>query len=84
MNNIYNFLKDKVDFYFDTPVSNIEILGDDKGYIINTEKESYECEKCIVSVGRSGSKWMEKFAMTLKFRQNLTELTLVFVLSFLL
>lgn len=39
MNNIYNFLKDKVDFYFDTPVSNIEIFGDDKGYIINTEKK---------------------------------------------
>lgn len=39
LNNIYNFLKDKVDFYFDTPVSNIEILGDDKGYIINTEKK---------------------------------------------
>lgn len=26
LNNIYNFLKDKVDFYFDTPVCNIEIL----------------------------------------------------------
>ena len=66
LNNIYNFLKDKVDFYFDTPVSNIEIWGDDKGYIINTEKESYECEKCIVSVGRSGSKWMEKVCNDLK------------------
>ena len=66
LNNIYNFLKYKVDFYFDTPVSNIEILGDDKGYIINTEKESYECEKCIVSVGRSGSKWMEKVCNDLK------------------
>lgn len=66
LNNIYSFLNDKVDFYFDTPVSNIEILGDDKGYIINTEKESYECEKCIVSVGRSGSKWMEKVCNDLK------------------
>ena len=66
LNNIYNFLKDKVDFYFDTPVCNIEIFGDDKGYIINTEKESYECEKCIVSVGRSGSKWMEKVCNDLK------------------
>lgn len=66
LNNIYNFLKDKVDFYFDTPVSNIEIFGDDKGYIINTAKDSYECEKCIVSVGRSGSKWMEKVCNDLK------------------
>ncbi len=61
LNNLYNFLKDKVDFYFDTPVANIEVLDDnDSGYIVNTESESYECTKCIVSVGRSGSKWMEK------------------------
>ncbi len=61
LNNLYNFLKDKVDFYFDTPVANIELLDDkDSGYIVNTESESYECTKCIVSVGRSGSKWMEK------------------------
>lgn len=31
----------------------------DGGYRVVTEKESYECEKCIISVGRSGSKWME-------------------------
>ena len=30
------------------------------GYQIHCGKESYLCEKCIVSVGRSGSKWMEK------------------------
>lgn len=61
LNNLYNFLKDKVDFYFDTPVANIEVIDDnDSGYIVNTESESYECTKCIVSVGRSGSKWMEK------------------------
>ena len=30
------------------------------GYKINCEKASYTCRKCVVSVGRSGSKWMEK------------------------
>ena len=57
LENIYAELKDKVEFHFDTPVRNIEVI--DGGYKIITDKDSYECEKCIVSVGRSGSKWME-------------------------
>ena len=32
----------------------------DGGYEVVCKKESYTCEKCVVSVGRSGSKWMEK------------------------
>ena len=67
LNNLYNFLKDKVDFYFDTPVTNIELLGEnDEGYIVDTSNESYEGKKCVVSVGRSGSKWMEKVCSDLK------------------
>ncbi len=58
LENLYAYLKDKVDFYFDTPVQSISVL--DGGYSVSCEKESYECEKCIVSVGRIGSKWMEK------------------------
>ena len=50
-------MKDHVDFYFDTPVEKLEILDD--GYRVIYAKGSYECKKCIVSVGRSGSKWME-------------------------
>lgn len=57
LENIYAELKDKVEFHFDTPVRSIEVI--DGGYKIITDKDSYECEKCIVSVGRSGSKWME-------------------------
>ena len=57
LENLYADLKDKVDFFFDTPVLGIELT--DGGYRIICESESYECEKCIISVGRSGSKWME-------------------------
>ncbi len=57
LENLYAALKDKVDFYFDTPVTKIELADD--GYVIHTEKESYSCKQCIISVGRSGSKWME-------------------------
>jgi len=58
LENMYAYLKDRVDFYFNTPVKEIKTANG--GYEIVTEKASYTCEKCIVSVGRSGSKWMEK------------------------
>ncbi len=36
----------------------------DTGWLLRTGE--YECEKCIVSVGRSGSKWMEQVCKDLK------------------
>ena len=57
LENLYGFLKDKVDFFFDMPVDTIDIT--DGGYIVKTSDGEYSCEKCIISVGRSGSKWME-------------------------
>ena len=54
LEDLYNELKETIDFYFDTPVVSIEKTDD--GYVIHTA----ESPKCIVSVGRSGSKWMEK------------------------
>ena len=59
LTNLYNILKDKIDIYFDTPVSSISVK--DEGYEICCENNNlYTCKKCIISVGRSGSKWMEK------------------------
>ena len=58
LENLYNYLKDKVDFFFDTPVEKVEIV--DGGYEVVTARETFTCEKCIISVGRSGSKWMEQ------------------------
>lgn len=58
LENLYAELKDKVDFFFRAPVESINIT--DEGYRVNTANDSYDCDKCIISVGRSGSKWMEK------------------------
>ena len=63
LKNLYELLKDKVDFHFDTPVQMIRVI--DGGYEIECEKGVYTCEKCIVSVGRSGSKWMESVCRAL-------------------
>ena len=57
LENLYNDLKDKVDFYFDTPVISVE--SDDERYRVIVNDETYTCDECIISVGRSGSKWME-------------------------
>lgn len=68
LENIYAELKDKVDFSFMNPVENIEITPD--GYRVITEKDTYEGSKCIVSVGRSGSKWMEQICKKLEIPTN--------------
>ncbi len=58
LQNLYDELKNKVDFHFDTPVTTIEVI--DGGYRVVCADASYDCEKCVISVGRSGSKWMER------------------------
>jgi len=63
LQNLYDELKDKVEFIFDTPVETINIL--ENGYSVITSKGEYTCDKCIVSVGRSGSKWVENVCKTL-------------------
>ena len=57
LENLYEHLKDKVEFFFDTPVESVEAL--EEGYRVICKDASYLCGKCIISVGRSGSKWME-------------------------
>ena len=57
LENIYNELRDKVDFHFNTPVTGVKKTPD--GYTVTAGGEEYTCRKCVISVGRSGSKWME-------------------------
>ena len=57
LENMYDYLKDKVQFFFDTPV--LSVVDEDGTYKIVCKEAAYECEKCIISVGRSGSKWMD-------------------------
>ena len=58
LGNIYDQLKDKVEFLFHTPVDSVEVT-EDKRYKVIYEGDTLEADKCIISVGRSGSKWME-------------------------
>ncbi|MDO4877321.1 MAG: hypothetical protein Q3987_08060, partial [Oscillospiraceae bacterium] len=59
LGNIYEFLKDKIEFHFNSPVGDLAV-NDDGTFDVECGGEHYICDKCIVSVGRSGSKWIEK------------------------
>lgn len=61
LENLYNDLKSRVDFYFRDPVKDVKI-DDDGRFIVTAEKETFTAKYCIVSVGRSGSKWMESIS----------------------
>lgn len=63
LENLYAELKEKVAFYFNSYVDDLEVNGD--GYRVICGDTVYACDKCIVSVGRSGSKWMEKICKRL-------------------
>ena len=57
LENLYNDLKDKADFFFDTPVETVSLV--EGGYEVHCKEASYTCKDCIISAGRIGSKWME-------------------------
>lgn len=63
LEKLFNELKEHVDFFFHTPVTTLEITED--GYRVFYGENSADCKQCIISAGRSGSKWMEKLCKEL-------------------
>ena len=60
LGNLYAEMKDHIHFFFHTPVERIEVLKQNEGYrVFYGNGDSADCGRCVVSVGRSGSKWME-------------------------
>ncbi len=57
MGNIYDELKEKVEFHFNTAIDTVKKT--EGGYEVIAGDKSYTCSRCVISVGRSGSKWME-------------------------
>lgn len=58
LKQLYQQLQKGVEFFFDCPVTSIKIIKN--GYEVFANNKSFTCKKCIVSVGRSGSKWLEQ------------------------
>ncbi|MBR0160712.1 MAG: NAD(P)/FAD-dependent oxidoreductase [Oscillospiraceae bacterium] len=57
LGNLYQELRKTVDFYFNTTIT--AVSRTDVGYKIHVGETSYTCRYCVLSVGRSGSKWLE-------------------------
>ncbi len=68
LENLYKELENKVDFYFNTPVEKIE--KNEHGYTLFTKSGEFCGKNCIISVGRSGSKWMESVCKSLDIPTN--------------
>lgn len=65
LKNLYDYLSKYVDFFFDEPVVDVQI-PEKEVYIVSTKKDTYKCKACVISVGRSGSHWMETLCGKLK------------------
>ena len=57
LENLYQELKDSVDFYFNSSIASVTCGTD--GYEIHVGDTVYTSRHCVLSVGRSGSKWLE-------------------------
>ena len=67
LQNIYNKLVEQgVEFFFNTHIDRVEKI--ENGYRIWSNEQSYEGTNCIISTGRSGSKWMENICDSLDIR----------------
>ena len=67
LSNLYDKLKDQVDFFFHAPVEKVRKTGG--GYEVDVtgkNADTYCAPYCIISVGRSGSKWMETICADLE------------------
>ena len=58
LENLYHELISKVDFHFNTAVSSVRKTAEGYEAILDNG-ETVNASQCVISVGRSGSKWME-------------------------
>ena len=68
LKNLYDEMKDKVDFHFGAAVESVKQTAD--GYEIAVEGKTYTGSYCVISVGRSGSKWMEQVCKDLNIETH--------------
>lgn len=71
LENLFEELVSHVDFYFNTPIRKIEKTEEGYRVLYDSKlqpgaQEADDCTYCIISVGRSGSKWMETVCEDLK------------------
>ena len=75
LKNLYDEMKDHVDFFFNTPVRHVRPQPEE-GFCAAFDGGEAKSRYCIISVGRSGSKWMEEVCRELQIptRSNRVDL----------
>ena len=68
LDTLYNEMKDHVEFFFNSPVSTVNKTED--GYEVHVGEKVYSCRNLVLSVGRSGSKWLENVCQSLDLPTN--------------
>lgn len=63
LENLYSQLKDNIEIHFNTHIDAVEKL--ENGYALHSKDKVYTGVNCIISTGRSGSKWMGKICESL-------------------
>lgn len=67
LQNLFDELKEKVDFHFHTKIE--AVAKTEAGYALRAQDGTiYEGKNCIISTGRSGSKWMQSICESLGIR----------------
>lgn len=65
--NLFDYLSDKVDIYYNSPVKTISKNSDNSW---NVNGEEYKANKLVIAAGRAGSKWVETICDNLKIKRN--------------
>lgn len=69
LSKLYDVLSKSIDIEFNSEVENIIVNDNDNFYHIKTKKGSiYTSKYCVLSVGRSGSKWIENICKNLNIK----------------
>lgn len=63
LQNIYDYLSDKIEMIFNTEVYEINKIDDQ--FTVQTKSETYSAKNLVVATGRSGSKWISKMCSKL-------------------
>ena len=63
LQRLYDELKGHVEFHFRTEIGGVSKTDD--GYVLTAGEQRFSGRVCVISVGRSGSKWMESVCAAL-------------------
>lgn len=69
LTNMYNYLKNKVEFKFNTECLSVEKINNEFEVVITKDKDTgvdvLKCSRLILATGRSGSKWISEICAKL-------------------